>query len=58
VCFNAGRLVAAFGALLSGQLVSYLGGYAQMGATIVLVYLVGILFSFVAPETRGKPLPE
>lgn len=58
VCYNTGRLVAAAGALLSGQLVSSLGGYAQMGATIALVYVAGILLAFVAPETRGKALPE
>lgn len=58
MCFNTGRLVAAAGALLSGQLVSSLGGYAQMGSAIALVYVVGILFAFVAPETRGKALPE
>jgi SHS family sialic acid transporter-like MFS transporter len=57
VCYNSGRLVAAAGALASGQLVSYLGGYAQMGATVTLVYVAGILLAFTAPETRGKPLP-
>jgi SHS family sialic acid transporter-like MFS transporter len=57
VCYNAGRLVAAVGALLSGSLMDYLGGYAQMGAAITLIYIGGILLSFVAPETKGKPLP-
>jgi hypothetical protein len=58
ICYNAGRLIAATGALLSGQLVQYLGGYAQMGAMITLVYILGIGLAWVAPETRGKPLPE
>jgi MFS family permease len=57
ICYNAGRLVAAVGALLSGGLVEYLGGYAQMGAAITLIYVAGIVLSFVAPETKGKPLP-
>jgi len=57
ICYNAGRLVAAVGALLSGGLMDYLGGYAQMGAAITLIYLAGIVLSFVAPETKGKPLP-
>jgi hypothetical protein len=35
----------------------YLGGYAQMGAAITLIYIAGIVLSFVAPETKGKPLP-
>jgi MFS family permease len=57
ICYNAGRLVAAAGALLSGGLIEYLGGYAQMGAAITLIYIAGIALSFVAPETKGKPLP-
>jgi MFS family permease len=59
VSFNAGRLLAAAGALGSGQLVAfYHGDYAKMGATITLVYLVGALVIWLAPETRGRPLPE
>ena len=58
ICYNAGRMIAALGALASGQLVAHFGGYAQMGAVITLVYVLGILLCFVAPETRGKPLPE
>ena len=58
ICYNAGRIIAAGGALASGQLVAHFGGYAQMGAVITLVYVLGILLCFAAPETRGKPLPE
>jgi hypothetical protein len=58
MCYNAGRIIAAFGALGSGQLVAHFGGYAQMGAVVTLVYVLGMLLSFVAPETRGQPLPE
>lgn len=58
LCYNAGRLVAAVGALTSGQLVAYYGGYPQMGAVITLVYLVGMIIIWFAPETKGKPLPE
>ncbi len=58
ICYNAGRIIAAFGAMASGQLVAHFGGYAQMGGVITLVYVLGIALSFVAPETRGKPLPE
>jgi hypothetical protein len=58
ICYNAGRIVAAFGALASGQLVTHFGGYAQMGAVVTLIYIVGIALCFVAPETHGKPLPE
>ena len=58
LCYNAGRLVAAVGALTSGALVQFYGGYAQMGAMITLIYLVGIIAIRFAPETNGRPLPE
>ena len=58
LCYNAGRIVAAAGALTSGQLVSYYGGYAQMGATITLIYILGMIVIWFAPETKGRPLPE
>ena len=28
-----------------------------MGATITLVYLVGLVVIWLAPETKGQPLP-
>jgi MFS family permease len=57
--YNAGRIIAAVGALTSGQLVKevYKGDYARMMATITLVYVVGMVVIWFAPETRGKPLP-
>ena len=51
-------IIAAFGALASGQLVTHFGGYAEMGAVVTLVYVIGILLCFTAPETYGKPLPK
>jgi hypothetical protein len=32
--------------------------YAKAGSTIVLIYLVGAGIIWLAPETKGKPLPE
>lgn len=59
VCFNTGRIFAAFGAILGGQLVAYFGGdYARMGAVITLVYVLGLVLIWFVPETKGKPLPE
>jgi len=57
--YNAGRIIAAVGALTSGQLVKevYKGDYARMMATITLVYVVGMVVIWFAPETKGKPLP-
>ena len=59
LCYNSGRILAAVGALTQGQLVSAYGGsYARAGATVTLIYLVGMLVIWLAPETKGKPLPE
>lgn len=57
--FNAGRVLAAAGALQMGTLMqTFQGSYAQAGAIITLVYAVGLVLVWFAPETRGKPLPE
>ncbi len=58
LCYNAGRLIAAVGALSGGALVQHYGGYAEMGATITLVYAIGMIFIWLAPETKGQPLPD
>lgn len=58
LCYNSGRWIAAVGALTSGKLVAHYGGYPQMGAVVTLVYLVGMVAIWFAPETKGKPLPE
>ena len=34
------------------------GGYAKMGAVVSLIYVVGMLVIWLAPETKGKPLPR
>ncbi len=57
--FNFGRILAAAGALHMGELVRMLGGnYAAAGATITLIYAVGLVVIWLAPETKGRPLPE
>jgi len=56
--FNFGRILAAVGAVSTGQLMATLGGYPQACATITLVYVVGMIVIWFAPETMGKPLPE
>jgi MFS family permease len=59
LAFNFGRVLAALGAWQMGSLMSFFDkSYAKAGATIVLVYLVGMALIWLAPETRGKPLPE
>jgi SHS family sialic acid transporter-like MFS transporter len=59
LAFNAGRILAAVGALQMGALMqTFDGSYARAGAIITLVYLVGMLVVWLAPETKGKPLPQ
>ena len=69
VSYNAGRVLAAFGAVYAGVLVAYFskgdvagvsmaGGYAKMGGLITLIYVVGMVTIWFAPETKGKPLPD
>ncbi|MFO1449679.1 MAG: MFS transporter [Opitutaceae bacterium] len=59
VAFNAGRIFAAVGAIYMGQLMQSFGGsYARAGAIITLIYLIGLVVIWFAPETKGKPLPE
>jgi MFS transporter, SHS family, sialic acid transporter len=59
LCYNTGRILAAVGALAQGRLVAaYAGSYPKAGATITLIYLVGLAIIWLAPETKDKPLPE
>ena len=57
--YNFGRLFAAVGALTQGELVrAFEGSYARAGALVTLIYLLGMLLIWLAPETKGKPLPD
>lgn len=58
--FNIGRIIAAIGAIFTGTLVQevFHGDYAQAGATTSLVYILGILIIWIAPETKGRQLPD
>jgi MFS transporter, SHS family, sialic acid transporter len=57
--FNFGRIVAAFGAVYMGQLTHFFeGDYGRAMATITLIYVLGMILIWFAPETKGKPLPD
>ena len=57
--YNAGRVLAAAGALAQGQLVAMFdGSYARASAVITLVYAVGMGLIWMARETKGQPLPD
>jgi MFS family permease len=56
ISFNFGRIFAGIGGIAVGTLTP--GGYAKMGAIVSLVYVLGLALIWLAPETKGKPLPE
>jgi MFS family permease len=68
--FNFGRILAAIGVLQTGNLMGLFKedamvagitiphGYPLACSTMSLIYLVGIGIIWLAPETRGQPLPE
>ena len=59
LAYNAGRVLAAAGALQMGTLMrQFNGSYARAGAVITLIYALGLGLIWLAPETKGRPLPE
>jgi hypothetical protein len=68
--FNFGRILAAIGVLQVGSLLKVFSQDVTLGSltipkehplacsVISLVYLVGMAIIWLAPETKGKPLPE
>jgi SHS family sialic acid transporter-like MFS transporter len=59
ISFNSGRILAGVGVLEMGRLVPALGGtYERAGTMIALVYIIGMIAVWFAPETRGQPLPD
>jgi SHS family sialic acid transporter-like MFS transporter len=58
-CYNFGRIIAAMGALQTGALLNSLGGsYPKACSLVSFIYVVGVAVIWLAPETKGKPLPE
>lgn len=59
LCFNLGRVLAAPTLLLGGWLQAREKMTLENAATLLsLLFLVGIAILAIAPETRGKELPE
>jgi len=59
LCFNAGRVLAAVGAIEMGVLLKeFSGSYAKAGAVTSLVYAVGLVIIWFAPETKDRGIPE
>ncbi|MHC5541091.1 MFS transporter, partial [Singulisphaera rosea] len=59
LAYNSGRFGTAAGVLLSGVLFAALGGdYPRVGALCSLIYGLGIIAIWWAPETSNAPLRE
>ncbi|HEX7376454.1 MAG TPA: MFS transporter [Pirellulales bacterium] len=68
--FNFGRILAAVGTLQTANLMRQFeadttllgftlrGGYPLACTSMSVIYLVGLVLIWFAPETRGQPLPE
>lgn len=66
--YNFGRVIAAIGALQTGaitgwaanlSLPSWLNGGIPIACSMMsIIYLAGVAIIWLAPETKGKPLPE
>lgn len=57
--FNFGRILASCGTLYMANLMQVFNGdYGRAGSTITLVYILGLILIWFAPETKGKPLPD
>jgi MFS family permease len=64
-CYNLGRFAAAAGSFFSYVLTQNVFGnfakplpYRYSAMTMCVIFFVGIVTVFFAPETKGKPLPE
>jgi MFS family permease len=57
--FNFGRIIAAAGNLqMANLLAAFDNDYSRACALVAGVYLAGLVLIGIAPETKGKPLPE
>ncbi len=54
LAFNFGRIAAGIGAITGAMVAT---NFAQIGVYVSLIYVVGMLVIWIAPETKGKPLP-
>ncbi len=55
--YNCGRVLAGIGTLMMLS-IDLKGHFAEAGAIIVLIYLVGLVLAWFIPETRNAALPE
>jgi MFS transporter, SHS family, sialic acid transporter len=59
IAYNVGRFATAAGLFAAGSLVSFFGGdYSRVGAVMALIYALGMIVIWFAPDTTNKSLEE
>jgi len=59
IAYNVGRFVTALGVFAAGALMSLFGGsFRKVGAVLALVYVLGMVVIWWAPETTGNSIEE
>jgi len=59
IAYNVGRFATAAGLFAAGTLVSLFGGdYSRVGAVMALIYALGMIVIWFAPDTTNKSLEE
>ena len=56
-CYNCARILAAAAPFTLGKLAA-LYGFRMAASMVACVYVLGLIGLLLAPETKGKPLPE
>jgi SHS family sialic acid transporter-like MFS transporter len=57
IAYNVGRFATAVGVLMAGALFAAVGGsYSRVGATCGLIYLLGLIAIWWAPDTTNRKL--
>jgi MFS family permease len=57
VAYNFGRIAAGVGAV-TGAVAAQGEGFAKIGVYVSMIYILGMVIIWFAPETKGRPLPE
>ena len=55
--FNSTRLVAWIFPILAGSMIQSVGSIPRAAVILGTIYAIGLIVPWLAPETRGKPLP-
>ena len=59
IAYNVGRFATAAGLFAAGTLVGFFGGdYSRVGAVMALIYALGMIVIWFAPDTTNKSLEE